>query len=151
MNRKLFRACATLSDHERNLERGAFFGSIHKTLEHILICDERFIAGFTGIIKQPETEIGSYDSFDELVRQRKSVDQQIMAWAHAVSADWLNTPSSYTHNEDGGLRVVNRGFWVAHMFNHQTHHRGQITTLLSQLGLDIGSTDLHGSVPNSGI
>jgi uncharacterized damage-inducible protein DinB len=44
-------------------------------------------------------------------------------------------------------RTVPRGFWVVQLFNHQTHHRGQITTVLTQLGHDIGSTDLHMSVP----
>ena len=34
------------------------------------------------------------------------------------------------------------GFCVTHFFNHQTHHRGQVTTLLSQLGRDYGATDL---------
>ena len=152
MNARVYRLCASLSDEDRKKDQRAFFRSIHSTLNHILACDLSFVASFTGATQPAEAEGDLHEEFDELRRQRTVVDQQIEDWSHSVRADWLESRSTYTHNEDGVPRVVTRGFWVVHMSNHQTHHRGQITTLLTQLGHDIGSTDLHASVrlPNAG-
>jgi uncharacterized damage-inducible protein DinB len=147
MNAKMYGLCATLTDADRKKDQQAFFRSIHSTLNHILACDLSFMASFAGTAQPPESEGDLHQGFDNLSRQRLVVDRQIEEWSHSVQADWLESPSTYTHNEDGVPRIVTRGFWVVHMFNHQTHHRGQITTLLTQLGQDIGSTDLHASVP----
>jgi uncharacterized damage-inducible protein DinB len=87
------------------------------------------------------------DDFEALSRRRRALDAEILLWSAAVSSEWLAEPSIFVHHGDGLPRSVTRGFWVIQMFNHQTHHRGQITTLLTQLGYDIGSTDLHMSVP----
>jgi uncharacterized damage-inducible protein DinB len=147
MNARMYALCATLADAERKKDRKAFFRSIHSTLNHILVCDLSFMASFAGAAQPPESDDDLHADFDALRQHRSEVDQLIDAWARSVQADWLESPSTYTHNDDGVPRTVTRGFWVVHMFNHQTHHRGQITTLLTQLGQDIGSTDLHGSVP----
>lgn len=55
---------------------------------------------------------------------------------------WLAEPITYTSKIDGKTRTVQKWILVTHMFNHQTHHRGQVTTLLSQMGFDVGSTDI---------
>ena len=150
MNTKLYALCATLSDVERKKDLQAFFRSIHGTLNHILACDLMFLASFTRDAAFVECEGDLHEDFDELRQHRGTVDLQLLQWSKLVSHEWLNNPSTYTHYEDGVARSVTQGFWVAHMFNHQTHHRGQITTLLTQSGHDIGSTDLHMSVPLPG-
>jgi uncharacterized damage-inducible protein DinB len=66
----------------------------------------------------------------------------MLVWSASLSPAWLGEPLTYTSKIDGKTRTVPRWVLVTHMFNHQTHHRGQITTLLSQMGLDIGSTDI---------
>ena len=147
MNAKMYALCATLPDAERKKDMQAFFHSIHGTLNHILACDLMFLASFTRDASFVECEGDLHEGFDELRRHRGIVDSQLLQWSKGVSLEWLNTASTYTHHEDGAARTVTQGFWVVHMFNHQTHHRGQITTLLTQLGHDIGSTDLHMSVP----
>lgn len=147
MNAKLFALCATLTDVERKQDQHAFFKSIHGTLNHILACDVMFVASFTQGAPFSEDAEPLHDEFDALRRHREVIDQEILQWARSVPSDWLEATSVYTHYEDGAERTVTQGFWVMHMFNHQTHHRGQITTLLSQMGHDIGSTDLHMSVP----
>jgi len=106
-----------------------------------------FLANFTQEAEFVECEGELHEDFNDLRQHRAALDLQLLQWSRWVTDEWLNTSSTYTHHEDGVDRTVTQGFWVVHMFNHQTHHRGQITTLLTQLGHDIGSTDLHMSVP----
>ena len=73
---------------------------------------------------------------------RAALDARLPRWAAGLREDWLCEPLRYVSRVDGRTRTVPRWVLTAHLFNHQTHHRGQLTTLLSQLGLDIGSTDL---------
>jgi len=59
-----------------------------------------------------------------------------------LSNDWLAEKPTYESKVDGIVRTVPRWILVTHMFNHETHHRGQATTLLSQMGFDISTTDI---------
>lgn len=144
MNTKMYRICAELSDEERKADRGAFFRSIHGTLDHLLAVDVMLLAHYTEG-KPTFLPTGELcQSFDELRRRRGEEDAKLLEWSRSLSDEWLEVPSSYTDHVTDLSHVVPRGFWIVHLFNHQTHHRGQITTLLTQLGQDIGSTDLHG-------
>lgn len=149
MNEKLYAVAEKLSDAERKRDRGAFFGSIHRTLNHLLLADRVWLGRFTDATLQ-EGELGPggirsldqelYADFDELRRERATTDDAIDAFAATL------TPEKLSAN----LRYLRRGvvnefpLWhaVAHLFNHQTHHRGQVTTLLMQAGHDPGVTDL---------
>jgi uncharacterized damage-inducible protein DinB len=150
MNRKLFDLCATLPDDVRKRDLHAFFRSIHGTLDHILAIDMMFMAHFKEGAPTYLPEGEHWSEFRELRGRREAVDAEIMAWSGGLSAAWLAESSVLAHHGDGLPRHVTRGFWVVQMFNHQTHHRGQVATLLTQLGQDIGSTDLHMSVPYAG-
>ncbi|MBB5020172.1 putative damage-inducible protein DinB [Chitinivorax tropicus] len=143
MNDKLYQACHQLGEDLLKADRGAFFGSIHHTLNHILWGDRVWLSRFNGQGYQVGT-IGEvlYESFDELSSARRALDQDLMDWAQAVDQAWLDTPMTWTSKLYGMTQTVPRWVLVTHMFNHQTHHRGQITTLLSQLGVDIGITDM---------
>ena len=143
MNRRLYEICAGLPDAERRRDRGAFFRSIHGTLDHLVYADLAFLSRFTG--DPPEVPpLGTvlYPNFDELCRTRTSLDQRLLGWSESLSESWLRAPFTYTSRVDGVTRTLPAWILVAHLFNHQTHHRGQLTTLLSQLGLDPGVTDL---------
>ncbi|MBX3199765.1 MAG: DinB family protein [Labilithrix sp.] len=149
MNDKLYAVAEQLTDAERKEERGAFFGSIHRTLNHILLADRVWLGRLTGAALQ-KGELGPggirsldqelYADFDELRRERAKTDDAIDGLVATMTADKLGGP----------LRFVRRGVaselpcWhaVAQLFNHQTHHRGQVTTLLMQAGHDPGVTDL---------
>jgi uncharacterized damage-inducible protein DinB len=63
-------------------------------------------------------------------------------WAAGVTDPWLAETMSYVSVNDGKTRVLPRWVLVTHMFNHGTHHRGQLTTLMKQLGVNPGVTDL---------
>jgi uncharacterized damage-inducible protein DinB len=150
MNRKLYALCAGLSDEVRKRDLHAFFRSIHGTLDHIFACDRMFMSHFTRGTARHMTEGTAYADFAALRVARERLDTEILDLSGGLSDDWLAAPAPFTHDEDGLPRHVTRAFWAMHMFNHQTHHRGQVTTLLTQLGQDIGSTDLHMSLPPIG-
>jgi uncharacterized damage-inducible protein DinB len=149
MNEKLYGAAATLSDEARKRDSGAFFKSIHGTFNHLLIADRVWLARFTGAnipdgfmgpggIRALDQEL--YGEFDELRRERVRTDDELSAWIAALTPERLAGPLVFMRP---GQRYESPLWWaVAHVFNHQTHHRGQITALLMQQGRDPGVTDL---------
>lgn len=143
MNEKLYAACARLTDDQRRRDQGAFFGSVHATLNHILYGDLAFMSRFTGDPPHPPA-LGEeiHAAFEALHAARTEMDERLVAFAGGLDADWLARPLSYVSNVDKREHTLSRCVLVTHLFNHQTHHRGQITTLLSQAGIDVGSTDL---------
>ncbi len=143
MNRKLYQAAAGLADAERKRDLGAFFKSLHGTLDHLLFADLVFLARFTGSA-MPEGEFGGelHDDFEMLRAEREAVDARILGWIANLDRSGLAEPLTFTSMVDGVTRTLPRWVMVTQMFNHQTHHRGQATTLLKQLGVDPGITDI---------
>ena len=143
MNGKIYGCCAEMSDAERKRDRGAFFGSIHATLNHIFYGDLAFMSRFTGDPPEPpELGVILHEDFEELRRAREALDAHIENWASALTAEWLGEILTFVSKVDGKEKTYARWVLVTHMFNHEIHHRGQITTLVSQMGVDIGSTDI---------
>jgi|GEM_PF-221243 uncharacterized damage-inducible protein DinB len=142
MNLKLYAVCAAIADEQRREDRGAFFKSIHGTLNHLLVGDRIWLGRFTGnpYIAQLRQEL--YSDFDELRQQHEITDQQILEWSKQLTDEWLSQSLRWRSGSDGIERVLPHWLLVVHLFNHQTHHRGQLTTLLSQLGYNPGVTDL---------
>jgi uncharacterized damage-inducible protein DinB len=142
MNEKLYAACAELSDDERKADRRAFFKSIHGTLNHILLADRVWFGRFVGRpfrVKSLDQEL--YADFGELRAERAALDQDIDGWSQSVTDEQLAGKLTFA-SIVAGQREYDLWVCVAHFFNHQTHHRGQVTTLLSQCGKDYGVTDL---------
>ena len=143
MNEKIYACAAQLTDEVRKRDMGAFFGSIHGTLNHIYIGDEAWMQRLNGepvSMKSPAEE--RYADFDELRSARQQLDDRIDRWADSLTdefADSMFKFRSVTYQRDIELPA-----WAAitQVFNHQTHHRGQVTTLLKQLGIDPGPTDI---------
>jgi uncharacterized damage-inducible protein DinB len=143
MNSRLFALCATLPDADLREDRGAFFKSIYATLDHIAYGDLAFLARFTGDpAVVPELGADLFGSFAALRREREALDRRLVDWTGSLGEDWLAAPQTYISKVDGVTRTLPRWLLLTHLFNHQTHHRGQVTTLLAQRGLDMGSTDL---------
>jgi|SRR5271166_7451 len=155
MNRNLYDACTTLSDVERKRDLHAFFGSIHRTLNHLLLTDRVQLGRFVGADRTRSfdeagrpIEIRSlnqelYADFATLRREREKTDAMIAAWTTTeITAEFLAREMVYEAMSASGRYRVPTWIAVTHFFNHQTHHRGQITTLLSQLEHDPGVTDL---------
>jgi uncharacterized damage-inducible protein DinB len=158
MNRKLYAAAATLPQDALRADRGAFFGSILGTLNHIVAGDtiwlRRFMAhpsdfpALKAIADMPAPTGLAHvqsDDLDLLLAHRVRLDAIIEVLAAEVSDSDLAQPLSY-RNARGDNRK-HFGSMLLHFFNHQTHHRGQASTLLSQSGVDIGGTDLLEWIP----
>lgn len=161
MNDKLCTAAGTLDAEALSADRKAFFGSILGTLNHLLVGDilwlKRFAqhpAGFSALdvirgMRDPEAlDEQVFNSMAELTVQRRRVDQAIIEWTAELQEDDLDVVLRYTNT--AGIAAA-RDFYglLIHFFNHQTHHRGQATTLLTQAGVDVGSTDLLGLIANA--
>ena len=143
MNRKLYDCGARLSDAERKEDMGAFFKSIHGTLNHLLVGDSVWMGRFQGPVFVPASLAQElHADFGELRRAREAMDQRILDWAGALSSETIAGELRYTSIVNPQPRVMPMPLALAHFFNHQTHHRGQVTTLLMQKGIDPGVTDL---------
>lgn len=143
MNGKLIACAATLSDEDRKRDLGAFFKSLHDTLDHVNYGDMAWLARFDGGGKPPVRFVQLMDpSWEALVARREGLDARLLRWAETVAEDALLRDFTYVAGSDGKSRTL--PYWVlaTHMINHGTHHRGQATTLLKQLGVDPGVTDL---------
>jgi uncharacterized damage-inducible protein DinB len=143
MNEKLYELSAALSDEERRRDRGAFFKSIHGTLSHLLWGDRAFLIR----LLKWELPIGEpteilFEDFAALRTERLRFDALILDWARTLQNDALAAPIQFYSVVYKRTRSMPMYLMAMQMFNHQTHHRGQLTTLLSQLGLDPGITDL---------
>jgi uncharacterized damage-inducible protein DinB len=136
MNRRVYGAAARLSDEERKLDRGAFFGSIHGTLNHLMWGDTMWMSRFDGWPK-PEKPIGDsaqlFDDFDAMWARRQEMDRGIEAWAADVTAEWLAGQLTWYSGLAGREISAPRTLILMHFFNHQTHHRGQAHAILTGL------------------
>jgi uncharacterized damage-inducible protein DinB len=143
MNRKLYECSAGLSDEQRKQDRGAFFKSIHGTLNHLLVGDSVWMGRFQAPAFVPTSLAQElHADFGELRRARAAMDQRILDWTANLTDAVLASELQYTSIVNPQPRRMPMGLAVAHFFNHQTHHRGQVTTLLSQCAIDPGVTDL---------
>lgn len=155
MNDSLYTLCAErLTDEQRKRAMGAFFGSLHGTLNHLLLADRVWMRRFTKdderyasrdaagrVIEIHSLDQQLYDDFDTLRRERQQTDRDIEAWVDSL--DDAQLAANFEYHSMTGVPASHVLWWaVSHMFNHQTHHRGQATTLLMQLGVDPGVTDL---------
>jgi uncharacterized damage-inducible protein DinB len=145
MNRRIYDAAARISDVERRADRGAFWGSIHGTLNHLVWGDGVWMARFAGWAK-PEQGIrdsaGGIADFAALRATRARMDRDILAWTESLEEDWLAEEMSWFSMGAGRELHRPRGLLLTHFFNHQTHHRGQVHTMLTAAGQDTGDTDL---------
>jgi len=162
MNERLYAATAKMPEALQREDRGAFFGSVIGTLNHILIGDilwlKRFARHPSGYrtlepvlaIDDPASlrEIRHLD-LAELQAVRDRMDQMIVDWCADVQEEDLASPLTY-RDFAGRPHCKNLGGLALHLFLHQIHHRGQVTTLLSQAGIDFGDTDLPELIPEEG-
>jgi uncharacterized damage-inducible protein DinB len=144
-NKNLYGVADKLSDDERRRERGAFFGTIHKTLSHLLWGDRAWMSRFTDVpnpqVGIPES-VALYPDWENLKVERASFDRIILDWADTVDDSWLAADQTYYSGATKREWTRPRWVLVAHMFNHQTHHRGQVHCMLTQAGGRPSDTDL---------
>ncbi len=153
MNERLYALAADLTDDERKRDVGAFFGSLQDTLAHLVFADQVWLGRFTSdpALERPRGEggqpldvrafgRGAFPSFEQLRGRRASLDRAIEDWV--ATLDERRLDADFTYRNLAGESQAHPLWWAAqHFFNHQTHHRGQATTILKQLGRDPGVTD----------
>ena len=155
MNQSLYAACDALTDAQRRAHRGAFFESIHRSLAHLVLADKMWLVRFaqqdtsfkalpTELVSLPKGADHLSDvqlDWAELALVRDALDVAIEQWLAEMHPEFLSSTMRYA-NTKGVKRAHPAWQALTHFFNHQTHHRGQVTTLLSQAGVDVGVTDL---------
>ena len=143
-NETLYEACAALSDEERRRDLGAFFGSVHGTLNHLLLGDRIWMTRFEGGT-HPSTDLGA-------ILLRRVCRPARRAGGDGRPHRAVRRGPAARTSRRGTIRYVNNSgltsedpldVLLPHFFNHQTHHRAQVHTLLSQLGRDPPVLDLH--------
>lgn len=160
MNAKLHESAGRLSAQELAADRGAFFGSLLGTLNHLVVGDTIWLQRFA---KHPAMHAALdpvralappsaldqvlFTEFAPLREHRVMLDAVIRRWAAELREADLQHVFRYTNSR--GIEAQKRfSSLVTHFFNHQTHHRGQASTLLFQAGQDVGVTDLLALIPN---
>lgn len=161
MNERMYEAAATLDAATLAADKGAFFGSILGTLNHIAAADTiwlhrfaRHEAPFSSLralskFPQPSTLTQSLaPDLEGLRGYRHELDSLIERWVAELTPEHLSANIAYA-NMAGVKSSRSFGALLQHFFNHQTHHRGQVSTLLFQSGVDVGVTDLLAVIPRS--
>ncbi len=143
MNQRLYAACATLTDAQRREDLGLFFKSIDATLEHLIWADTAWMTRFEGLpVGAPPTGGPPQRPFQELTAARVALDERMLTWAASLTPEWMNEPMTWTSKLYGFTQTQPRWVQLAQVFNHQTHHRGQVHAALTRLGVDMGPTDV---------
>lgn len=144
-NRSLYEAADAAGEAARRAERGAFFGSIHATLAHLLWADYIWFARLDGWEK-PAGGIAESARFvatwADLEAMRRIADARIVRWAEGLAPGALEGELAWWSGAAGREVRRPRALLVLHVFNHQTHHRGQVHAMLTAAGARPGDTDL---------
>ena len=141
-NQRLYGACASLSEAELAAPRTTFFGSILATLNHILVADRMWVARLDGVdsgIKSLDTVL--YEAFTDLRAARKREDAALIARVVALDGGDLDQVIDYRSVTMGENRSQVHEI-LSHVFNHQTHHRGQVHACLSGTSVSPPPLDL---------
>ena len=142
-NRRLYRCAAAISDADYRAERGAFFGSLHRTLNHLLLADRIWMKRFTGEGESyTRLDLIIHDDLPTLREAREKEDARIIAWVDPLDERSLAGTFSYRTIVDPTEITQPLAPALAHFFNHQTHHRGQAHALLTAIGGRDAATSL---------
>ena len=160
MNQKIYEAVGAMTPEQLHEDKGAFFGSIFASLNHICVGDTLWLKRFSAVLQDYQVyepiaalampaslDVFLANNFIDLKDRRVLLDEALLEIASLLTEEELQQPVSYQNSK--GVSANKTLFnLLMHVFNHQTHHRGQVTTLLNQSGIDIGVTDLVFIQPN---
>tara|TARA_B100001964_G_scaffold119797_1_gene133153 strand:+ start:531 stop:1022 length:492 start_codon:yes stop_codon:yes gene_type:complete len=141
-NAKIFSSCKKLDDTEYKRDRGAFFSSIHGTLNHLLVVDKAYISRIKGkdhgLISLDQI---LYENLFQLEEARIKEDKRLVGLVNSLSEESIQKEITYTGFETGNTTYTINVILIT-LFNHQTHHRGQIHNMLSQAGIKPPQIDI---------
>ena len=142
-NRLIYDAAAELSDRDYRADRGAFFRSVHGTLNHLLVADRVWMQRFTGEGEAPSRlDAILHDDLADLRRAREAEDARIVAYVDGLDEAKLAGTISYRRVSTPEPFEQALAPALSHFFNHQTHHRGQVHALLTGLAGKAPEMDL---------
>jgi uncharacterized damage-inducible protein DinB len=145
-NKNIYDSASRLPESQLTADRGAFFKSISQTLNHILWADEMWLHRLTGRAKPAassiEAGLGQYAAWQDLKVARNNLDSVIERWASGITPPDLTGDLNWVSGATGQAMTTPRTVAIMHMFNHQTHHRGQVHAILTGFGIKPGPTDL---------
>jgi len=150
-NRVVYAEAASLSPQAYRENRGAYFGSLHGTLNHLLVADRIWMSRFTGSGDAP-TRLDAilHEDVDSLRQARVAEDQRIIDWLGSLDEARLGQEVTYSPITHPTPVRHPLSMGLAHFFNHQTHHRGQCHTILTSMGRPSLSLDLVFFMRNEG-
>lgn len=145
-NKIQYGLAAGLGDARRREDLGTFFKSIHGTLNHILWADQMWLSRFDACpparLPGIAESVDLFEVWDDLSAERERFDRLISAWAAGIDPSDLQGDLTWFSAAVGREVTKPRAVLLTHLFNHQTHHRGQVNAMLTRSGLNPGSTDL---------
>ncbi len=142
-NERLYAAAARLPDADYRRDHGAFFRSVHGTLNHILVGDRIWMHRFTGAGEPPRSlDAILHDEFEPLRSARRAEDERILQYINGLSEAGLAGTIRYRTISNPADIEQPLAPALAHFFNHQTHHRGQAHALLTRILGEAPSLDL---------
>jgi uncharacterized damage-inducible protein DinB len=154
MNQRIYSATSNLSNEEFTKDSGVFFKSVLGTLNHIMVGDivwlkrfsehsssEKTLSYIKNLEKPNSLNSILFPDLESLSKEREKIDQIILEWVNHLSESDIKDCISYK-NMNGKSFKKQYSSLINHLFLHQVHHRGQVTSLISQFGRDFGETDL---------
>jgi uncharacterized damage-inducible protein DinB len=142
-NRRLYVCAGAVADADYRADRGAFFGSVHATLNHLLVADRIWMKRFTGAgetYQRLDTIL--FDDLAGLRSARQAEDARIVAWVDTLDDRTLAGTFSYRTIVNPVDIEQALAPALGHFFNHQTHHRGQVHAMLTAIGGRDAATSL---------
>ncbi|MDH5355130.1 MAG: DinB family protein [Gammaproteobacteria bacterium] len=154
MNERIFSSAEQLSDEKLHQDCGAFFKSVFATLNHVMVGDVIWLNRFSkhsssqtslsylASLSRPESlKSNLFSDLGSLKQEREKIDRIIIRWISGLSESDLD--ECIVYRSMAGLPFQKQfSSLISHLFLHQIHHRGQVTTMLSQFGVDFGETDI---------
>src|ERR1700680_470585 len=140
-NKRLYQACAMLAESEYLKPRASFFGSIHATLNHLMVADRISLGRIEARPEKLALNQMLYGDFTALHVARGAEDERLIRVVEGLDPARLDQPLDYLNTKGERFRTPLR-IVLGHLFNHQTHHRGQVHGLLSQTTVPPPELDL---------
>ena len=142
-NRRLFGAASTIPDRDYRADRGAFFGSLHGTLNHLLVGDLIWMRRFPGEGEAPAgLDVIVHHDLADLRQARETLDRRIILYMGGLTDTALGATIRYRSTRSPAELEQELAPLLLHFFNHQTHHRGQAHTLVTEIAGEAPSLDL---------
>ena len=142
-NDSIYECCEEIGPLERARDRGMFFGSIHNTLDHICVVNSAILTFLDGVLpKRNPPGVVVWPEWEELKSVRLAQEDFLTKGVGEWTEEWLAEKTTKRDPKAKDIPAIPRWVMVVQLFNHQTHHRSQITSALHLMGVDYGSTDI---------